>query len=94
MKHGNFGWRGLVVVGAVALGACTSPTAGQDAGPVVAPPPETHRPPPPAPPEDAGVPRPGGRCAPDEMDCCGACIPKSERVCPVNVHCPTSAPEM
>ena len=34
------------------------------------------------------------RCGPDEMDCCGTCIPKSEHRCPENVHCPTSAPEM
>ncbi|SEU31850.1 hypothetical protein SAMN05443639_116111 [Stigmatella erecta] len=34
------------------------------------------------------------RCGPEEMECCGACIPKSEQVCPVNVHCPTSHPAM
>jgi hypothetical protein len=34
------------------------------------------------------------RCGPEEMECCGACIPKSEKVCPVNVHCPTPRPEM
>jgi hypothetical protein len=34
------------------------------------------------------------RCGPDEMDCCGTCIPKAEQRCPENVHCPTSLPEM
>src|SRR5512140_1483388 len=33
------------------------------------------------------------RCGPDEMDCCGICIPKSEGRCPENVHCPTSLPD-
>jgi hypothetical protein len=33
------------------------------------------------------------RCGPDEMDCCGTCIPKTEQRCPENVHCPTSLPE-
>jgi hypothetical protein len=32
------------------------------------------------------------RCGPDEMDCCGACIPKSEKRCPDNIHCPPPDP--
>lgn len=34
------------------------------------------------------------RCGPQEMDCCGTCIPRSEKRCPDNVHCPTAPPEM
>jgi len=34
------------------------------------------------------------RCGPDEMDCCGACIPRSEKRCPENIHCPAALPEM
>lgn len=34
------------------------------------------------------------RCGPDELDCCGTCIPRSEKRCPDNVHCSTSPPEM
>jgi hypothetical protein len=34
------------------------------------------------------------RCGPNEMDCCGTCIPRSEKRCPDNVHCPTAPPEM
>jgi hypothetical protein len=55
---------------------------------------EQHREaqPPPAPlvRPDAGTP---GRCAPHEMDCCGACIPRSEKRCPENIHCPAALPE-
>ncbi|RJS21202.1 hypothetical protein DRW03_17475 [Corallococcus sp. H22C18031201] len=32
------------------------------------------------------------RCGPDELSCCGACVPKSEGRCPENVHCPAPAP--
>jgi hypothetical protein len=34
------------------------------------------------------------RCQPDEMDCCGICIPRSEGRCPDNIHCrpPAAAP--
>jgi hypothetical protein len=39
---------------------------------------------------DAGAPR----CGPHELDCCGVCIPKDEKRCPDNVHCPTPAPEL
>ncbi|MBN8470769.1 hypothetical protein JYJ95_30045 [Corallococcus exiguus] len=28
-------------------------------------------------------------CRPDEMECCGACVPKSDGRCPENVHCPS-----
>lgn len=31
-------------------------------------------------------------CKPDEMNCCGACIPKSEGRCPDNIHCPETVP--
>ncbi|MCY1041090.1 hypothetical protein OV208_07145 [Corallococcus sp. bb12-1] len=31
-------------------------------------------------------------CKPDEMECCGACIPKAEGRCPENVHCPAAKP--
>ena len=33
-------------------------------------------------------------CAPDEMNCCGICIPRSEGRCPDNLHCrpPTDTP--
>ena len=34
------------------------------------------------------------RCGPQEMDCCGTCIPRSEKRCPDNVHCPTAPPAM
>jgi hypothetical protein len=37
---------------------------------------------------------PCSRCGPQEMDCCGTCIPRSEKRCPENVHCPTAPPEM
>ncbi|MBN1208845.1 MAG: hypothetical protein JXB05_28560 [Myxococcaceae bacterium] len=37
---------------------------------------------------------PCSRCGPQEMDCCGICIPRSEKRCPDNVHCPTPPPEM
>ncbi|MDY7231258.1 hypothetical protein [Hyalangium rubrum] len=33
-------------------------------------------------------------CGPEEMDCCGACIPKSEGRCPENIHCKQPPPEM
>jgi hypothetical protein len=33
------------------------------------------------------------RCGPQEMDCCGVCLPKAEKRCPDNVHCPTADPE-
>ena len=51
---------------------------------------EAHKPPAPEARPDAGS---KGRCAPDEMDCCGACIPKSEKRCPDNIHCPAALPE-
>lgn len=31
-------------------------------------------------------------CAPDEMNCCGICIPRSEGRCPDNIHCRPIAP--
>ncbi len=32
-------------------------------------------------------------CAPDEMNCCGTCIPRSEGRCPDNIQCrPGAAP--
>ncbi len=31
-------------------------------------------------------------CAPDEMDCCGICIPRSEGRCPDNIHCRPMTP--
>lgn len=31
-------------------------------------------------------------CAPDEMNCCGTCIPRSEGRCPDNIHCRLSTP--
>ncbi|KFE68570.1 hypothetical protein DB31_7807 [Hyalangium minutum] len=57
--------------------------------PPVVPPPE----PVPAPPPIPRTPPASPRCGPDEMDCCGACIPRSEKRCPENIHCPTAAPE-
>jgi hypothetical protein len=33
-------------------------------------------------------------CAPEEMNCCGICLPRSEGRCPDNIHCrpPAAAP--
>jgi hypothetical protein len=31
-------------------------------------------------------------CAPDEMNCCGTCLPRSEGRCPDNLHCRPMAP--
>src|SRR5688500_5697797 len=65
--------------------------AARDSG-VVSP--EHHREtytPPESPPRKGEVPR--GRCGPDEMECCGACINKSEKRCPENIHCPAALPE-
>ncbi|HEX5747429.1 MAG TPA: hypothetical protein VFZ09_14385 [Archangium sp.] len=31
-------------------------------------------------------------CAPEEMNCCGICIPRSEGRCPDNIHCRPLAP--
>jgi hypothetical protein len=33
-------------------------------------------------------------CQPEEMNCCGVCIPRSEGRCPDNIHCPAAAPSM
>jgi hypothetical protein len=52
---------------------------------------ETYSPPPVLVRPDAGA---KSRCGPDEMDCCGACIHKSEKRCPENIHCPAALPEM
>lgn len=41
---------------------------------------------------DAGF--PSRRCQPHEMDCCGICIPRSEKRCPDNIHCKPPPPEM
>jgi hypothetical protein len=43
---------------------------------------------------DAGQPCrvPPCPCQPDEMSCCGVCIPRSEGRCPENIHCPATAP--
>jgi hypothetical protein len=63
------------------------PRAPEDAGSGVqgAPPPKA----------DAGPPAvPPAPCQPDEMNCCGVCIPRSEGRCPDNVHCPAAAPSM
>lgn len=30
-------------------------------------------------------------CGEDELECCGACIPKTNKRCPDNVHCPQPA---
>jgi hypothetical protein len=100
----NFRWGVLAVV----LLACSSgrneaikpeppeaetvkPSA-RDSGPSPEQHRETYSPPPPvlARP-DAGS---RGRCGPDEMNCCGACIPRSEKRCPENIHCPAALPEM
>jgi hypothetical protein len=71
--------------------ASTVKPSVQDSGPSA----EQHREAytPPVPPKarpDAG----SSRCGPDEMDCCGACIHKSEKRCPENIHCPPALPEM
>lgn len=34
-----------------------------------------------------------GQCNPEERDCCGVCVPRSEGRCPDNVHCPAALPE-
>jgi len=65
--------------------------AAQDSGVSAEPHREAHSPPAPLARPDAGS---KGRCAPDEMDCCGACIPKAEKRCPENIHCPAALPEM
>ena len=65
-----------------------APRSPEDAGSVSqgAPPPK----------EDAGRPcvPPSCPCPPDEMNCCGVCIPKAEGRCPDNIHCPAAAPSM
>ena len=65
-----------------------APRAPEDAGSVVqgAPPAK----------EDAGRPcvPPACPCQPDEMACCGVCIPKAEGRCPENIHCPAAAPSL
>lgn len=101
----DFRWSVLAVL---LLAACTSgrnealkpespeaetvkPSAAPDSGVSAEQHREAHKPPAPFARPDAGS---KGRCAPDEMDCCGACIPKSEKRCPENIHCPAALPEM
>ncbi|HYI01951.1 hypothetical protein [Hyalangium sp.] len=93
----------LVVVGWVMLAACSSGRSEamkpgpqevterpqEEAPPPVERPPEKPSPPPPVSRPDVGA----SRCGPDERECCGACIPRSEKRCPENIHCPTAAPE-
>lgn len=101
----DFRWSVLAVL---LLAACTSgrnealkpespetetvkPSAAPDSGVSAEQHREAHKPPAPFARPDAGS---KSRCAPDEMDCCGACIPKSEKRCPENIHCPAALPEM
>ncbi len=99
----NFRWGALAVV---LLAACSSgrneaiKPEPAEAGPVQPPArdsgvsAEHHREtytPPEAPPRKDAAPQ--GRCGPDEMECCGACIHRSEKRCPENIHCPAALPE-
>jgi hypothetical protein len=100
----NFRGCVVIVVGCVMLWACSSGRSeAMKPGPQdvtespkeeVPPPPVEHprekpSPPPPVSRPDVGT----SRCGPDEMECCGACIPRSEKRCPENIHCPAAAPE-
>ena len=71
--------------------ASTVKPSAQDSGPSAEQHREAYSPPvPPIARPDAG----SSRCGPEEMDCCGICIHKSEMRCPENIHCPSPLPEM